>query len=78
MAARLQPGEKWCDACEGTGHHWRHDPQPDDPYLMTETRDPCRVCDGTGKAKVCAACGCDEVGSRNILTCECPAPREAA
>jgi hypothetical protein len=24
-----------CRACEGTGDHWRHDPQPDDPELRT-------------------------------------------
>ena len=35
-----------CARCEGSGKEWRHAPQFDDPYLMVETREPCRAgCD---------------------------------
>jgi len=41
-----------CEACDGTGHYWRHCPQHDDPYLMIETRDPCEECAGFGYFEV--------------------------
>ncbi len=41
-----------CQQCEGTGRHYRHDPQPDDPYLMTPTRDDCEVCGGEGEIEI--------------------------
>jgi hypothetical protein len=38
-----------CRACEGTGDHWRHDPQPDDPELRTRIYGkPCEDCGGSG------------------------------
>ena len=39
-----------CEACEGTGDWFRHDPQPDDPSLHTRIYGrPCPVCDGDGE-----------------------------
>lgn len=34
-------------------------------------------CGGEAKG-ACPACGCEEANSRNLWTCECPAPRPEA
>ena len=42
-----------CNDCEGTGDHFRHYPQPDDPYLMTRRYGvPCPTCEGEGHLEI--------------------------
>lgn len=41
------------------GRLWRHDPQPDDPYLETE-RGECPECEGKGCEKLAALNDDDE------------------
>lgn len=68
----LSPGRQWCDACEGTGDHYRHDPQPDDPELHTRLHGvPCPVCAGAQTVpRTCPRCG-DDLGPDGRCSDEC-------